>query len=149
MIAAGSSAVHSVRWRGAMAMAPGWIVAGIWAALILRDGGYFMLDWAPVALVLIALLAGVAVGGGRYLPAAGPARTALLLLCAIVAWCFLSILWADAQAAAWESADQMLVYLLMGWILVLLPWTPERAIASKPSGAGNSQPKAATSRRRR
>jgi len=128
VIAAGSSAVHSVRWRGAMAMAPGWIVAGIWAALILRDGGYFMLDWAPVALVLIALLAGVAVGGGRYLPAAGPARTALLLLCAIVAWCFLSILWADAQAAAWESADQMLVYLLMGWILVLLPWTPERAI---------------------
>jgi hypothetical protein len=114
---------------GLLAMAPGWIVAAIWAALILRDGGYFMLDWAPVALVLIALLAGVAAGRGHLLPAAGPTRTALLVFAAIVVWCGASVAWADAQAAAWEAADQMLLYLLMGWILVLLPWTPARALA--------------------
>ena len=127
VIAAGSSAIQSVRWRGALAMAPGWIVAGIWAVLILRDGGYFMLDWAPVALVLIALLAGVAVGG-RYLPAAGPARTALLLLGAIVAWCFLASSGRTRRRPPGSPPTRCSSTCSWG-AFVLLPWTAERALA--------------------
>jgi len=118
----------ATRGRVVAAVLPGWIVAAAWVGLILRDGGYFALDWAPVALLLLALLAGLAIGRGSALPPPGAARTALLILAAIVLWSGLSILWADRQASAWESAGQLVLYLLMGWVLVLVPWTPKRAL---------------------
>lgn len=97
-------------------------VLAVWVALMPAAGGFDPSDWLPAGIALAALLGLAAVGGGRLLPAARPARAALLVLATFTAWSFASIAWSAAPGDAWESANQLLVTLLGGWTLALAPW---------------------------
>ena len=108
---------------------PAAIVVGIWIAMIPNEGGYFARDWYPAALTLLGLLVASAVGSGRILPAVPRARGALLLLAGLVAFSYLSLLWAEAGGDAWDGANQLLLYLLGAWILALVPWDARSATA--------------------
>ncbi|MHB1858952.1 MAG: O-antigen ligase family protein [Solirubrobacteraceae bacterium] len=78
------------------------------------QGGYPQTHWAPIGIVLIALLA-IAVGlvGLRRAHTPLPVRVALAALAAYTALSFLSILWAKVTGDAWEGADRTLVYLVL------------------------------------
>ncbi len=103
-------------------MLPAAGVLAVWIALMPQDGGFNAADRLPAGLVLAGLLAVAAVGGRRVLPAAGPARWALLAFTAFTAFNFLSIAWSDAPGSAWEASNLLLVTLLGAWTLALAPW---------------------------
>jgi hypothetical protein len=108
--------------------APAGAVLAAWVWWATRDGGYAALEWAPVALALLALLAALVAGGRPALPT-GPLRVVVLALAAGVAWNALSLLWAPSPATAWANAAQLFVYLAVAWVLALLPWRPGSALA--------------------
>jgi tetratricopeptide (TPR) repeat protein len=101
----------------------------VWVAWIPEDGGYFPRAWFPAALFFVALLAAVALAGRRLLPPARWARVALALLAAATAWSFLSMAWAEADGRAWQSSDQLLLYLATAWLVALVPWRERSALA--------------------
>lgn len=107
---------------------PAAALLAIWVAWIPADGGYFPRDWFPAALFAVALLAAVVVAGGRALPPGRWARASLALLAAVTAWNFTSMLWAEADGRAWQSSDQLLLYLAMAWLVALVPWRPGSAL---------------------
>ncbi len=67
-----------------------------------------------------------ALGRRRWLPDAAPAQAAILAFAALVAWNYLSILWAASGADALDAANKLLLLLMAGWTIALLPWTPVR-----------------------
>lgn len=91
----------------------------IWAG---SEGGYPVTHWAPGGLVLLALLA-IALWRApprvREVPVA--LRVALACLAAYAALSYLSILWAQVPADAWEGANRTLVYVLVFVLFSLWP----------------------------
>ena len=84
------------------------------------NGGYFVGDWTPAALVVAALLLLVSVvglfGGSRL----GVGALALGLFTAYTGWTFASLLWSPDMGDAWIGAGQTLLYLLVFWTAVVL-----------------------------
>src|SRR5215467_6876438 len=91
--------------------------------------GYPLTHWAPGALVLMALL-GIAGLGRRPRLRAQPlgTRVALAGLALYTALSFLSIIWAHAQADAWEGANRTLLYLIVFALFACWPRTGSSAI---------------------
>ena len=88
----------------------------------LHDSGFTSLTWYPAALFLVGLLAVL----GFVLPlrlrdVPRPLLAAVALLGAFTAWSFLSMLWADAPAEAWDGANRTLLYLLLFCLFALWP----------------------------
>jgi tetratricopeptide (TPR) repeat protein len=83
-------------------------------ALATSQAGYPLTDWAPGALVALALLV-IAVLAAPPRLAGLPVAVKLALAClaAYTALSFLSILWAGSPGDAWEGADRTLLYLLV------------------------------------
>jgi O-antigen ligase len=124
------------RLREAPSTVPALAAAGIFVAWATDQAGYPVTHWGPGGLLLLALL-GLAFGlaGLRAADVAPPVRLALACLAAFTALSFLSIVWADVPADAWEGANRTLLYLAVfalfagwrhsGWSagLVLGAWT--------------------------
>lgn len=115
--------VESGALRRAAVLLPAVAVLILWLLLIPAAGGFFPRDWYPSGLALVAVAATLALGARPVLPAARGARVALGLLAALIAWNGLSILWAAAPGAAWQDTNLFVVYGLMAWLLVTVPWT--------------------------
>jgi len=78
------------------------------------EGGFSLTVWLPVALSLLALGCVLAVAApDRLRGPLEPAGLAILLLAALTVWLFLSILWAEDPAAAWEGANRALLYTIV------------------------------------
>jgi O-Antigen ligase len=90
------------------------------------SGGYGDTVWYPSALGMIAVWAFTVSWRRSILPSEPAARVALLAFAALVGFNYLSILWAGSQGSALDASNQLLLYLLGGWVLAVLPWTPER-----------------------
>lgn len=80
------------------------------------NGGYFVGGWAPIVIILAALLLLGAASGALRGVETGWSGVALGLFAAYTAWTFASILWSPNQGAAWIGAGQTLLYLLAFWI---------------------------------
>ena len=115
--------------RAAAPFLPAGALLAVWVAWIPADGGFFPRAWFPAALFAVALLAAVVLGGRRALPAERWARILLALLGAATAWSFVSMLWGESDGRAWQSSDQLLLYLAMAWLIALVPWRPRSALA--------------------
>jgi tetratricopeptide (TPR) repeat protein len=91
----------------------------IWAG---SDAGYPVTHWAPGGLVLLVLL-GIALSSVRLRIAEIPVavRIAVACLALYTALSYLSILWAQVPADAWEGANRTLLYLLVFALFAL--WT--------------------------
>ena len=82
--------------------------------------GYFVGDWAPVALILAALALLLSVAGVAPAARARPSLLALGLFAAYAAWTFASLLWSPNRGDAWLGAGQTLMYLLAFWVTLSL-----------------------------
>jgi hypothetical protein len=107
---------------------PALVVVIAWACWARLDGAYFPRTWYPSALAALVLLVSVVLAGRRALPAARGARLALLLLGGFVAWAYIAVLWSDSPGDGLASANKLLLYLLVAWLLALLPWTPRSTL---------------------
>jgi tetratricopeptide (TPR) repeat protein len=117
--------------RELLASSPGLpmqlLTAGALLYLVATEGGYFQLDWYPVALGVLALLAVWAafVTPGVERDRRAVAATALLWLFA--AWALVSIAWADDRSVAWEGGNRALFYAALYAQFVLWPMPPRQA----------------------
>src|SRR3954463_14394634 len=105
-------------------MLPAALVVVLWLGVIPPSGGYFPRSWYPAALGSVLFFCALCLSRRRGLPSSVAARRALALFAALVAWAFLSITWAGSPADAWETANELLLYLIAAGIAVLVPWTP-------------------------
>jgi tetratricopeptide (TPR) repeat protein len=114
------------------AAAPFLPAAPVVAAWVLwghHHGGYFARSWYPGALGALALLTALLVARRRILPASRPVAVALLLLAALVAWSYLSLLWSDTPGDGLTASNKFVLYLMAAWVLAMLPWTAASAAA--------------------
>ena len=84
------------------------------------NGGYFIGDWTPAALVVAALLLLVSAVGLFGSSKLGVGALALGLLTAYTGWTFASLLWSPNTGDAWLGSGQTLLYLLAFWVAVIL-----------------------------
>lgn len=108
---------------------PAAAVLAVWIAWIPLDGGYFPSAWYPAALFATALLGTVVLAGRWHGLASRGGRAALAALAALAAWALASLLWAEWPGAAWEAANQLLLYAVMAWIIALVRWRAASATA--------------------
>src|SRR3954469_16445031 len=102
----------------------GALVLVLWLSVIPPSGGYFPRSWYPAALGSVLLFCVLCVAWRSPLPSTRAARRSIALFAGLVAWAFLSMLWAGSPADAWETADQLLLYLTAAAIAAIIPWTP-------------------------
>jgi hypothetical protein len=103
----------------------------IWAG---RDAGYPVTHWAPGVLVLLALLA-LTLSSVRLRLAEVPlaVRVAVACLALYTVLSYLSILWAQVPADAWEGANRTLLYLIVFALFAL--WSQSAGSAALLLGA--------------
>ena len=114
----------TVALRSSPELVPGAIAVAAFVALAASEGGFKPTSWYPAALFVLGLvaLAVIVLGrAGRLAPAPG-SRLAIVLFAAFTAWAFLSIIWAEVPADAWDGANRTLLYLLAFALFALLPW---------------------------
>jgi hypothetical protein len=100
----------------------------LWAA---DNGGYDAGTWYWGALALLAVLAITLIALGAARPRFS--RASLVALCAFAAfllWSYLSMTWAEAPGWALEGSNRTLLYFLVFALFLVLPWTPEAALAT-------------------
>src|SRR4051794_25159193 len=105
-------------------LVPGALVLVLWLSVIPPSGGYFPRSWYPAALGSVLLFCTLCLAWRSPLPATRSARRSIALFAALAAWAFVSMLWAGSPADAWETADQLVLYLTAAAIAALVPWTP-------------------------
>jgi hypothetical protein len=98
----------------------GMLVVLYWAA---SDGGFDALVYLPSTLFLVGLVVVVAVAAPGDIPGGRAGLVALASLAAFVAWCYLTILWADVDADAWSGANKTLAFFAVYALFALRPWT--------------------------
>lgn len=95
------------------------------AAVVLsaNDGGLGVTTWYPVSLVVLALgVVVVAATAPRAAELWHGVRAPLAVFAGFVAWCYLSILWAQVPGDAWDGANRNLLYLIVFALVTLRPW---------------------------
>src|SRR4051812_341045 len=105
-------------------LVPGALVLILWLSVIPPSGGYFPRSWYPAALGSVLFFCTLCVAWRSPLPSTRAARRSIALFAGLVTWAFLSMIWAGSPADAWETADQLLLYLTAAAIAALVPWTP-------------------------
>src|SRR2546423_4215869 len=123
-MAAGPLATRRFRDRGDPQPAPpGWadaasrllpaaLVVVLWLGVIPPSGGYFPRTWYPAALGTVLLFCVLCLTRGRAAPSGRAARRSLALFAGLVAWAFLSLAWAGSPGDAWETANELALYLV-------------------------------------
>jgi tetratricopeptide (TPR) repeat protein len=124
------------RLAAAVPFVPAAVVAAIWVAWAVRDGGYFATAWYPAGLLSAALLLTLALARPRGAFAASPATVPLVLLAAWTAWNGLSLLWSEAPGAGREETNKLLTVVVMGAVIAATPWRPRSALALMSTWAG-------------
>ena len=106
---------------------PAVLVLALWVALAPANGGYFARSWYPATLGAIGVLVVVLIAGNRMVPAGRAARVGLGALAAWVGFNYLSLLWAASAGSALESSNKLLLYLVVAWVISIVPWTSRSA----------------------
>jgi tetratricopeptide (TPR) repeat protein len=108
--------------REAPATAPSLVAMALFVLWATDQAGYPLTHWAPGGLIVLALLAiVVGLAGLRLEQVPRAVRVAVGCLAAYTALSFLSIVWANAPADAWEGANRTLLYLLVFALFALWP----------------------------
>jgi len=95
----------------------------VWFIWCLGEGSFFPREWYPATLLALALVVVVTAARGVAIPVGRLPRVAIGLFAALIAFNYVSLLWADAPGDALESANQLLLYGLTAWIALTTPWT--------------------------
>lgn len=116
--------------RRLIPLIPAIALIALWMVWIPASGAYFPNAWYPSALGVAVLLGVMMIARLGPLPRTRAARVALLSFAALVAWNYLSILWAGSPGSALDASNKLLLYLLLGWAFSLLEWTPATMAAA-------------------
>jgi tetratricopeptide (TPR) repeat protein len=100
----------------------GFVAIAVFLWWATKEGGYAPTAWYPGAIILLALLAGVAVSPAGRTSSGQWAARGIALLAAFTAWTFLSILWAGVKGDAWDGANRTLLYFTVYATFALLCW---------------------------
>lgn len=103
---------------------PAGVVLALAAFMVEREGGFALTVWSPIALILLALVATLAIFVGRV--AAGtPRATRLAIACfaAFAAFAFATIGWATVRGDAWDGSNKAVLYLIAFVLLAVWPIT--------------------------
>lgn len=133
---ADAPARRAARLAAAAPFVPAAVVAAIWVAWAVRNGGYFASAWYPAGLLSAGLLLTLAIARPRGAFAASPATVPLALLAAWTAWNAVSLLWSDAPGAGREETNKLLTVVVMGAVIAATPWRPRSALALLGAWAG-------------
>jgi tetratricopeptide (TPR) repeat protein len=102
---------------GAVAETPAVLLAALGLVTILviapSNGGYHPGSWYPAALFALGLLLVGVLALPRTRPPGSAIRIASACLAAYAAWSYLSILWADQKADAWDGANRTALYAVL------------------------------------
>ena len=109
---------------------PGLVCVGLMLVWAVDNGGYDADTWYWGALVLLAVLAAVVAGFGPGLRLSRLSLSTLAALGLYVGWSYLSIAWAQSPGDALQGSNRALLYLLLFSLVLVLPWTPEAALAA-------------------
>jgi hypothetical protein len=103
---------------------PGAIATALFVALAATEGGFNPTTWYPAAVFTLGLAAVSIFGLARAGRIATPRgqRIAIACLAAFTAWTFLSIIWAEVPAVAWEGANRTLLYLIVFGLFAVMSW---------------------------
>ena len=86
------------------------VVSAIFIWWAWKDGAYFGNVFFPGAIVVYALLLVLLIGAPFAARLDGPARVALIAICALAAWTLLSIFWTDSHRGAVQDGERALLY---------------------------------------
>ncbi|MBA2523966.1 MAG: hypothetical protein H0V25_11660, partial [Solirubrobacterales bacterium] len=93
---------------------PGLLSVAVFAVWSRLGGGFAPTVWYPGTIFLLGVLVAAALALGRATaPLPRLALAAAALLAAFTVWSFLSIIWADVPADAWDGANRTLLYLIV------------------------------------
>ena len=110
------------------ALAPCTVAVAVFIGWAGYQAGYPPTVWYPGGLLLGAALATALMIGPRpVVRAPRPLVAALGLFAGFTAWSYLSILWADQRADAWDGANRTLLYLVVYALFALWSWRPAAA----------------------
>lgn len=113
-------------WRPEIAF--GLVPVALMLVWEVHDGGYDSDTWYWGGLVMLAMLAAAVMSRWGRVRIGRTASMALALFAAYVAWCYLSISWAQSPGDALRGANQALLYLLVYATILLVPWTSRTAL---------------------
>ena len=112
------------------ALAPCAVAVAVFVGWAGYQAGYPPTVWYPGGLLIGACLAtALAISRRPLAGAPRPLVAALALFAGFTAWSYLSILWADQRADAWDGANRTLLYLGVYALFALWPWRPGAAAA--------------------
>jgi hypothetical protein len=97
------------------------IATALLVVLGATEAGFYATSWLPAGLFVLALTFVTALALGRPHGVPRSSLAALALLAAYCVWAFVSIVWADQQALAWEGANRTAVYVLIFALFTLWP----------------------------
>ncbi len=113
----------------AAALVPGLALVGLMLVWAVHNGGYDTETWSWGALAALALLGASIVALRGRLRLTRGRGVVIGLFAAYVAWCYLSMAWAQAPGEALQGGNQALLYLIVFALALVLPWTVEAAFA--------------------
>jgi hypothetical protein len=112
------------------ALVPGLAVVALMLLWAVHDGGYDAETWYWGALAMLGLLSASVIGLRDRMVITRGRILALGLFGLYVAWCYLSMTWAEYPGNALDGANQALLYLLVFALMLLLPWTAPAALVA-------------------
>ncbi len=124
------------RLAAAVPFAPAALLAAVWIAWAVADGGYFASAWYPAGLLAAGLLLTQALARPPGAFARSPATPMLVLLAAWTAWNAISLLWSDAPGAGREETNKLLTIVVMGAVFAATPWRPRSVLVLLGAWAG-------------
>ena len=94
------------------------------------NGAFEVRYWAPPALFVVVVLAGLN-GVGAVVPRTRPAQVALAAIWALAAWTLVSALWSDAPGGAWDQTNRTILYAaLVSLALTAIPGRREGRVVA-------------------
>jgi hypothetical protein len=112
------------------ALVPALTTVGLFLLWVIHNGGYDAETWYWGALAMLALLAATTIALRGHLRLTRRRLVVVGLFALYVAWCYLSMAWAQSPGDALQGANQALLYLLAFTVMLALPWTTGAALVA-------------------
>lgn len=112
----------AVDWAEVVAAVPAALVLALAVVWSWYDGGYAATNWLPGAAFVLGLLVTVGVAGAVRVRDRSIV-VALAALGAFTAWNYLSILWAQERAPAWDGSNRTLLYFCVFGVVASRRWS--------------------------
>jgi hypothetical protein len=85
------------------------------------QGAYAISRWAPLTLLILAVLVGAGLARGGLVTRSRSAKVAIASLWLLAIWAFVSMIWAQSSGAAFAAGDRLVLYAAIATLPFALP----------------------------